>query len=374
MVECPHHDRSQAQGLGLKIDVLSHCPCFDMGVSLGPLSILYSETGVNSCYDQHDRTVTDISLSQGGPGKLFSSVSLCRVFQGMFSRQVTVNAGSQVFHIPHRHIHVQRIKGSCRRGGAEASGPVSFIPESRRFNWDSAVGKSLPGEDFPPHRVIGVVEDFNFESLRNEVRPAVLVLDPSTLERGISDESTTYAVGLLNFINVRIKPDNVQKTVKLLKETWENIAPQQPFLFSFLDQDVNRQYQGIEHWSRIVGYASGFAVLIACLGLFGLAALSVSNRIKEIGIRKVVGDTTTDIVLMLSSEYVKIVVLANIIAWPLSYFVMSQWLQDFACRANINLFKFILASVIALTIALITVSYQAVKAGLKDPVESIRYE
>jgi len=222
--------------------------------------------------------------------------------------------------------------------------------------------------------VIGVVEDFNFESLRNEVRPAVLVLDPSTLERGISDESTTYAVGLLNFINVRIKPDNVQKTVKLLKETWENIAPQQPFLFSFLDQDVNRQYQGIEHWSRIVGYASGFAVLIACLGLFGLAALSVSNRIKEIGIRKVVGDTTTDIVLMLSSEYVKIVVLANIIAWPLSYFVMSQWLQDFACRANINLFKFILASVIALTIALITVSYQAVKAGLKDPVESIRYE
>lgn len=242
------------------------------------------------------------------------------------------------------------------------------------LNWESAVGKSLPGENFPPHRVIGVVEDFNFQSLRNEVRPAVLVLDTSALERGISDVSTTYSVGNLNFINIRIRPDNVQKTVELIKETWKNVSPEQPFLFSFLDQDVNQQYQEIEHWSRIVGYATGFAVVIACLGLFGLAALSVSRRIKEIGIRKVLGATTKDIVLMLSSEYMKIVVLANIIAWPLSYLVISRWLQDFAYRININLFKFILASVIALMIALITVSYQSIKAGLKDPVESIRYE
>ncbi|MGM0466067.1 MAG: ABC transporter permease, partial [Acidobacteriota bacterium] len=209
---------------------------------------------------------------------------------------------------------------------------------------------------------------------RNEVRPAVLVLDPTNLERGISDVSTTYAVGNLNFINVRIRPDNVQKTVELIKETWKDAAPQHPFLYSFLDQDVNQQYREIEHWSRIVGYASGFAVVIACLGLFGLAALSVSRRIKEIGVRKVLGATTTDIVLMLSSEYGKIVVLANIIAWPLSYFVINQWLQDFAYRINITPFKFILASVIALIIALVTVSYQSIKAGLKDPVESIRYE
>ncbi len=242
------------------------------------------------------------------------------------------------------------------------------------FNWEAAVGKSLPGENFPPHRVIGVAEDFNFQSLRNEVRPAVLVLDPTNLERGISDVSTTYAVGNLNFINVRIRPDNVQKTVELIKETWKDAAPQHPFLYSFLDQDVNQQYREIEHWSRIVGYASGFAVVIACLGLFGLAALSVSRRIKEIGVRKVLGATTTDIVLMLSSEYGKIVVLANIIAWPLSYFVINQWLQDFAYRINITPFKFILASVIALIIALVTVSYQSIKAGLKDPVESIRYE
>jgi putative ABC transport system permease protein len=242
------------------------------------------------------------------------------------------------------------------------------------LNWESAVGKSLPGENFPPHRVIGVVEDFNFQSLRNEVRPAVLVLDTSALERGISDVSTTYSVGNLNFINIRIRPDNVQKTVDLINETWKDIAPQQPFLFSFLDQDVNQQYQEIEHWTRIVVYASGFTVVIACLGLFGLAALSVSRRIKEIGIRKVLGATTKDIVLMLSSEYMKIVVLANIIAWPLSYLVISRWLQDFAYRININLFKFILASFIALIIALITVSYQSLKAGLKDPVESIRHE
>ncbi|MBD3415061.1 MAG: FtsX-like permease family protein [Candidatus Aminicenantes bacterium] len=159
-----------------------------------------------------------------------------------------------------------------------------------------------------------------------------------------------------------------------LKETWKDAAPGQPFLFSFLDQDVNQQYQEIKHWSRIVGYASGFGVVIACLGLFGLAALSVSRRVKEIGVRKVLGATTTNIVFMLSSEYVKIVVLANIIAWPLSYFSISLWLQDYAYRVNISLFKFILASVVALIIALVTVSYQSIKAGLKDPVESIRYE
>ncbi|HZX10203.1 MAG TPA: ABC transporter permease, partial [Acidobacteriota bacterium] len=128
------------------------------------------------------------------------------------------------------------------------------------FNWEAAVGKSLPGENFPPHRVIGVVEDFNFQSLRNEVRPAVLVLDPTNLEQGISDVSTTYPVFRLNFINVRIRPDNVQKTVELIKETWKDVATQHPFLYSFLDQDVNQQYREIEHWSRIVGYASGFAV------------------------------------------------------------------------------------------------------------------
>jgi putative ABC transport system permease protein len=222
--------------------------------------------------------------------------------------------------------------------------------------------------------VIGVVKDFNFQSLKNEVRPAVLVLDPTTLDRGISDVTTTYSPRLLNFINVRIVPENIQKMVELIKETWEDIAPQHPFLFSFLDQDVNQQYQEVEHWRRIVGYASGFAILTACLGLFGLTALSVSRRIKEIGIRKVLGATTADIVLMLSNEYGKIVVLANIIAWPLSYFVIARWLQDFAYRIHINIFKFILASVIALAIALITVSYQSIKAGLKNPVESIRYE
>ena len=242
------------------------------------------------------------------------------------------------------------------------------------FNWDSAVGESLPGKNFPPHRVIGVVKDFNFQSLRNEVRPAVLVLDPNTLYQGISDISTSYAPRLLNFINVRIHPENMQTSVGLIKETWKEIAPQHPFLFSFLDQDVNQQYREIEHWSQIVGYASGFAILIACLGLFGLAALSVSRRIKEIGIRKVLGATTADIVFMLSKEYGKIVILANVIAWPLAYFIMSRWLQDFAYRINISIFKFILASVIALTVALVTVSYQSVKAGLKDPVESLRYE
>lgn len=242
------------------------------------------------------------------------------------------------------------------------------------FNWDSALGKSLPGGEFPPHRIIGVVKDFNFESLGKDIRPVIMVLDPTTLLRGVNDVSTSYSPGLLNFINVRISQKNVRASVELVRKTWQKIAPQHPFLFSFLDQDVQQQYQEIDHWGRIVAYASLFTILIACLGLFGLAALSVARRTKEIGIRKVLGASTTNIVLMLSREFGMLVVVANIVAWPVAFLAVEQWLQDFAYRVDMDFLKFLLAGSIALVIALSTVSYQSIKAALTDPVETIRYE
>ncbi len=242
------------------------------------------------------------------------------------------------------------------------------------MNWDFPIGKSLPGKRFPPHRVIGVVRDFNFESLHNAVAPVIIVLDPTTLLRGINDISTSYSPRLLNFINVRIRPENIQSTVAMLKNTWKNIAPGHPFLFSFLDQDVQQQYQEIQRWSAIVRYASVFTILIACLGLFGLVTLTVANRTKEIGIRKILGASVSSVVFMLTFEFGKLVILANIIAWPIAFFIMRKWLQDFAFRTSLSLDKFLISAVVALTIALATVSYYSVKAALSDPVKTIKYE
>jgi putative ABC transport system permease protein len=242
------------------------------------------------------------------------------------------------------------------------------------FNWESALGKSLPGMRFPSHRIISVVEDFNFELLRNEVAPLVMVLDPTTLNRGVNDVSTTYSPGLLNFINVRIQPENIRSTIEMIKGAWQNVAPGHPFLFSFLDQDVQQQYEMVERWGKIVGYASFFTILVACLGLFGLATLTVIRRTKEIGIRKVLGASTSNLVFLLSRDFGKLVIVANIVAWPVAYLAMNSWLQNFAYRVNMGFLSFVFAGVLALTIAIITVSFQSIKTAIADPVESLRYE
>jgi putative ABC transport system permease protein len=242
------------------------------------------------------------------------------------------------------------------------------------FNLDFPVGKSLPGGRFPPHRIIGVVQNFNFESLRNEIRPLVMVLDPEILEKGINDVSTSYSLRMLNFIHIRIKPENVRSSVELIKGTWDKISPGHPFVFSFLDQDMQRQYQDIERWGRVVRYASVLTVIIACLGLFGLSVLSVSRRRKEIGIRKVLGASTMSIAAMLYRDFGYLVLVANLISWPVAFLVIRGWLQNFAYRIDIGLSKFFLAAFIALFIALATVSIQSVKAARTEPVETIRYE
>lgn len=242
------------------------------------------------------------------------------------------------------------------------------------FGWDSPFEKQLPGSGFPPHKIIGITKNFNFESLQNKVAPLVLTLNPQILYQGINDISSSISPSTLNFVHVRIEPGNIPATIEFLKQSWEKIAGNQPFNFSFLDEDVDRQYREQERWSGIVGNASRFALLIACLGLFGLAALAVARRTKEIGIRKVLGASSSGIVFMLSGDFGKLVLLANLIAWPFSYWVMRNWLQNFAYRTNLGLDSFIIAGAATLAAALVAVTYQSIKASLENPVNTIRYE
>ncbi len=228
----------------------------------------------------------------------------------------------------------------------------------KEFAWQAPVGYAFTDFDSGA-TVVGVLKDFNYASLHEKVKPLVLHLK---------------ADWAIRYIFVRIAPGDFAETLTLLRNTWRGIAPSRPFDYYFLDEDFDQQYHAEERWTQIVLYATAFALVIACVGLFGLSALTITKRTKEIGVRKVLGASVAGIVTLLSKEFVKLILLANLFAWPLAYFVMQEWLQDFAYRVEIGWWVFALAGGLALLVALLTVSYQAIKAALANPVEALRYE
>ena len=173
---------------------------------------------------------------------------------------------------------------------------------------------------------------------------------------------------------MKLAPEDFSEALALLQKNWRAIAPNKPFDYYFLDADFDQRYRAEERWAQIVAYAMLFAIAIACIGLFGLSALTVAKRTKEIGIRKVLGASIFSVVRLLTNEFVLLIVCANLLAWPAAYFAMKQWLQDFAYRLEINLWPFVLSGIFALAVALLTVSFQAIKAALENPVEALRYE
>ena len=233
------------------------------------------------------------------------------------------------------------------------------------FGWDDPIGQPVPVlNKKEPHQVIGVVKNFHFQSLHNEIKPIVFYnsIGDSPGDRGPS------------VILVRIRPEDLNGSIELLRETWKKIEPARPFSFVFLDQQVNEQYHAEQRWLQIVWYASGFGILIACLGLFGLASLSVSQRTKEIGIRKVLGASAGEITALISREFVLLLTIANIIAWPVTYWTMGQWLNGFAYRIAPGVKTYLLCSLLAVVIALCTISLQAIRAARSNPVDTLRYE
>ena len=231
------------------------------------------------------------------------------------------------------------------------------------MGWDSGIGKTPQAlrpdsKDFDK-TIVGVVKDFHFRPLHMPIQPAVFHLCP---DRGLR----------YNF--VRIAPSDLPGTIALLRDRWNRAMPDRPFVYSFLDEDVERTFRESERWIMMTRYAALFAIFIACLGAFGLTSLAVARRTKEIGIRKVLGASASNIVLLLSKEFVKLVILANLIAWPIAYYAMNRWLQDFAYRIDLGVGMFVLGGVLALMIVLLTVSSQAMKAATANPVDALRYE
>ena len=207
------------------------------------------------------------------------------------------------------------------------------------------------------YRVIGVVQDYHFQSLHAEIQPLIL-----------------YNTSPFSRLSVRIRPENVQKTIGFLESKWAEFDSQYPFEYVFVDDEFDALYRAEERMGQLFGYFTALAILIGCLGLFGLASFTAEQRTKEIGIRKALGASVSGIILLMVREFTKWVLLAVVVAWPVGYIVMRSWLQNFHYRTGLGLSMFLLAALLALVISVITVSYQAIKAAVANPVESLRYE
>ncbi len=226
------------------------------------------------------------------------------------------------------------------------------------------LGKTLKriginGED-KTFKIIGVIKDFNYESLHQKIRPLVLHLSKVRQPGSI--------------LTARVSSSNLKETINFIETTWRKITGNEKFSYNFVDQKLAQLYESERKTGQIATVFSSIALFIACLGLFGMAAFITEQRTKEIGIRKVVGASVVEIVMILSKEFTKWVLLANLIAWPAAYYVMNNWLKNFAYRINMNWSGFVLAGIIALVIALATISFQTIKAAKANPVDSLKYE
>lgn len=206
--------------------------------------------------------------------------------------------------------------------------------------------------------IVGVLANFNFESLHNEILP--MYFYPTT--------------GDFNTITVKIAPEGIKATVDQIKKTWDKMGLTESFSFTFLDQDINQRYEAEVHFLQVFTVLSILAILIACLGLFGLAAFSAEQRTKEIGIRKVLGATISGITTLLAQDFLKLILIALLIACPVAWYFMQQWLQDFAYHIDIQWWMFAAAGALALGIAFLTISIQSIKAALANPMKSLRSE
>ncbi|MGB2907436.1 MAG: ABC transporter permease [Candidatus Aminicenantaceae bacterium] len=206
--------------------------------------------------------------------------------------------------------------------------------------------------------IVGVVEDYHFESLHNPIIPMAMRIDPNWYNQAC----------------IRISHLRVPETLSFLESTWKNIYPEYPFAYSFLDDTIQNQYRSEERVGKIVTVFTVLAVLISCLGIFGLSSYTAEQRTKEIGIRKVLGASVSSVIGQISREFIVLILVANILAWPLAYYLMSRWLQEFAYRTSIGWWTFLVTGATVLLVSLLTVSWQIIRAATANPVDSLRYE
>jgi putative ABC transport system permease protein len=212
-------------------------------------------------------------------------------------------------------------------------------------------------------KIIGVIKDFHFASFHNAIEPMIFTIPDNNQK-----------ISRFRVITIRFKSHAPDQLVSFIEKTWHEQLADSPFDYYFYDDSLNQQYFSEIRMGTIFKYFSFLSILIACLGLFGLVSITSEQRTKEIGIRKVLGASIPNVSLILSKDYLILVILSNVIAWPVGYYFMKKWLQNFVYRIDITLWPFLWAGVLALMIALLTVIWRTIRAAMANPVESLRYE
>jgi putative ABC transport system permease protein len=233
------------------------------------------------------------------------------------------------------------------------------VTAAKKLGWkpEEAIGQKVAiGRRKGP--VKAVVKDFHFASLHEAIGP--LVIFPEKQNGGK--------------MMVKLSGNDLSNTLRFMESKWKTLAPHRPFEYQFLDEEFADMYSTEQRVGQLFSTFAFLAIFLACLGLFGLAAFTTVQRTKEIGIRKVLGATVTSIVALLSKDFLQLVLLANVLAWPLAWYAMHRWLEDFVYRINIGWWIFGIAALAVLLITLLTVSYQAIKAALTNPIKSLRTE
>ncbi len=226
---------------------------------------------------------------------------------------------------------------------------------ARALGFANPVGEHI--QTWEPHVVIGVVEDFHFESLKGKI-------DPLALVRGNGGQVAS----------VKVTSGEMSGTIKSIEKVWDKFMPNQPFRYSFMDDNYARMYEDVQRMGYVFACFAGLAIVVACLGLFALSAFMVEQRSKEICIRLVLGASVKTVFRLLTQNFVKLVVISFVIATPLAWFMMRKWLEDYEYKIELTWDVFAISGLLSITIALLTVSYQSIRAALTKPADGLRSE
>ena len=330
------------------------------------LAVPLSDPAPRSTYDSYKTTllsnsqVINVTAASTIPGGLFG-IGLLRPV----GRPANENLTLQVTNVDYDFLETFELelregRDFSREFTTDMNRALLLNEEAiKQFGFDSVLDKRLtPGGPnvFP---VVGCLKDYYFKSLHQKIEPFVMIL---------GNEQA------FNWVFIKTTGESMSEVMRFAEQEWRRINPGHPFEYTFVDRNIALMYQSEMKLSRLIGIFTAIAVYIACLGLFGLASFSVLQRTKEIGIRKIVGASVSGILFILLKEYVKWVVVANVIAWPLAFYAMRRWLEGFAYHTGLNILIFIGSGLMALIIALLTVSSQTYKAATSNPADSLRYE
>ena len=328
----------------------------------GRISIANNYESVKSEFMEH-RLITGAAASNPVPGH--GGFGCWSTFiSGRENKEFAMN----YFYVDHDFIPLYSINMAAGRNfhrEMKTDREGAFIINEaavKAFGWKSnreAIGKRIVGDYGGDEKtIIGVTDNFHYRGLQSVVEPVVMVLGPRSFRN----------------ITLMAGGENLKETLYFAEKKWQKLFPGKPFEYFFLDTAFNQQYRAEEQTGRLFGVFTFFGLFIACLGLLGLASFTAEQRRREIGVRKVLGSTVPEIVFLISKEYSKWILLANIITWPIAYIALNRWLQNFAYRTVIGMEIFVISAALILGIALLTVGYQSIKAALANPVDTIRYE